>query len=110
MLMHTFSKTIILTRFVIQQDQIARSLCENRSAPEKKCCGKCQLKKRMENDQKQSPFSSTEKSLNDLVLMNDGNEKATLFVFSVSSFLYPNFLKTAPSSFKGSLFRPPCIG
>jgi hypothetical protein len=47
-----FSKWIILLEFERNQDYIAITSCENRKQPELKCGGKCQLAKRMSEEDK----------------------------------------------------------
>lgn len=37
----------VMAMFELRKDFIVRNLCENRSRPELKCCGKCYLKKQL---------------------------------------------------------------
>lgn len=42
-----FSRLYIYTAFELNQDYIAKNLCENRDKPEKHCNGKCYLSKKI---------------------------------------------------------------
>jgi hypothetical protein len=48
----TFQQGLLITGFVARQDFIARNLCENRSRPAMHCNGKCQLMKKMRQEEK----------------------------------------------------------
>jgi hypothetical protein len=111
MLMHVFSKTIIYTAFLINQDYIAKNLCENRNAPEKKCCGKCQLEKRMTGEaQKQdAQLPSLLKSVDEITLMNSEVSAIRVKPFLINSFLFPEPIEVSHYTFVNRIFRPPCI-
>lgn len=49
----TFSKWLILLEYRVNQDYIAKVLCENKTKPELKCKGKCQLMKQLDAAEKQ---------------------------------------------------------
>ncbi len=49
----TFSRTVIVVNFYANQDYIAKNLCENRAKPMMRCCGKCQLRKRLSHQDNQ---------------------------------------------------------
>jgi len=48
----TFSKWFIFLEFSLNKNYIAAKLCENRSRPVLKCNGKCQLMKKMKQEEK----------------------------------------------------------
>lgn len=50
----TFSKWLILLEYRVNQDYIAKVLCENKSKPELKCKGKCQLMKQLDAAEKEA--------------------------------------------------------
>jgi hypothetical protein len=52
MLGQTFSKSLIVLNFRMNQKTIAASLCENRSKPKSCCHGKCYLDKQLNKDEK----------------------------------------------------------
>lgn len=61
----SLSKAFVVGAFLINQSNIAKTLCENRSQPKKHCDGKCYLKKQMTKDEKKDK-SSLPFSVNDL--------------------------------------------
>ena len=59
----TFSKAVIVVDFYANQDYIAKNLCENRDKPMMHCCGRCQLRKRLNreaNQDKENPERKAE--------------------------------------------------
>ncbi len=59
----TFSKAVICIDFYANQKYIAENLCVNKDKPQMHCCGKCQLRKRLkqeENNDKQNPERKNE--------------------------------------------------
>jgi hypothetical protein len=111
MLMQTFSKTIIFTSFKINQDYIAQNLCENRAAPEKKCCGKCQLHKQMQKDeQKQdSRLPSSQRNFDELVLICGESFADQLASFFNCEILFRNSSLKTSSPFQDGIFHPPAF-
>jgi len=51
MLGQTFSKSLIVLNFKVNQKAIAASLCENRNKPRSCCHGKCYLDKQLNKDE-----------------------------------------------------------
>jgi len=49
----TFSKWFVVISFNLNQDYIAKNLCENRYRPVLKCNGNCVLMKKMKQEEKQ---------------------------------------------------------
>ena len=49
----SFSKAVIIADFYANQDQIARTSCENKGNPLMHCCGRCQLRKRLAREANQ---------------------------------------------------------
>jgi len=58
----TFSKAVIVLSFYINQNYIAKNLCENRNKPKSCCAGKCQLKKQLNKDTNNEKQSSERKA------------------------------------------------
>ena len=57
-LIQIFSTNLLVVNFYANQKNIASTLCVNKNKPEMKCCGKCQLTKKLkqeENKDKQNP-------------------------------------------------------
>jgi hypothetical protein len=53
------SKTLVLAGFVVNRDYIATVLCENTAKPEKHCNGKCQLAKRLQQEERKERLPSS---------------------------------------------------
>jgi len=54
----TFSSAVIVVNFYANQKYIAENLCVNKDKPKMNCCGKCQLSKKLnqeDNKDKQNP-------------------------------------------------------
>src|ERR1700744_2237542 len=64
----TFSRAVIVVDFYANQDYIAKNLCENRDKPMLHCCGRCLLKKRLANQDKQDKNSPERETNNKEVL------------------------------------------
>lgn len=110
LLVQVFSKTIIYAGFIANRDYIAKNLCENRDAPEKNCCGKCQLEKRMAKDDSgkdaQLPFLF--KSLKEVKWVNEEIASFCVRPIAADQFLFPSFTGLSCSGFHGEIFHPPC--
>jgi hypothetical protein len=113
LLTQVFSKWLMVIDYTINQDYIAKNLCENRSRPTLHCNGKCQLMKKMalEEDQsnKTNSGSSVAKAPFTDVLFNAAFT-LTQLTTSASDFSYNDFYLVAiPSSFHSSIFHPPLV-
>lgn len=49
-LAYTFSESLVYISFYANRDYIAKNLCENRDKPLLHCCGRCQLKKKLKEE------------------------------------------------------------
>ena len=58
-LFQSMNKLVVILDYQVHKDYISKNLCENRNHPEKKCCGKCYLKKQLNNTEKDSNKSKT---------------------------------------------------
>ncbi len=113
LLTQTFSKMLIMVEYNLNRDYIAQNLCENKNKPMLHCNGKCQLSKKLAEDEKQNTSSRPG---------NGGKQKMIEVWFSNGQFasaidLFPHLIRkafpdylfplsTPPSS---SLFHPPAI-
>ena len=109
LLMQIFSMTIIFVSFKINQDYIARNLCENRAIPGEKCCGKCLLKKQLKKDeQKQdSRLPSSQKNFDELVFMSGESFSEHFLSFFNREILFERFAPQPHASFSDGIFHPP---
>jgi len=105
------SKVWIFVSFKINQDYIAKNLCENRAKPILKCNGKCQLMKKMKqadkDEEKQTPQTIKEK-LEVLYCHNQANFNVSQKLdFEVKKQSFFGYKFQNYSSYQSNLFRPP---
>jgi len=105
------SKVWIFVSFKINQDFIAKNLCENRAKPILKCNGKCQLMKKMKqadkDEEKQTPQTIKEK-LEVLYCHNQANFNVSQKLdFEVKKQSFFGYKFQNYSSYQSNLFRPP---
>lgn len=114
MLVQCTAHLTIVGLFKLNQDYIAKNLCENRSKPQKKCCGKCYLRKQLnkvaekENGTSKAPTIKVQKTELVCLLPKVFNLPFvhTLNVPSVYNPISKGFLmKPFPFSF----FHPPSV-
>lgn len=105
------SKVWIFVSFKINQDYIAKNLCENRAKPILKCNGKCQLMKKLKqadkDEEKQTPQTIKEK-LEVLYCHNQANFNISQkldFEIKKQSFFGYKFRNN--STYLSTIFRPP---
>ncbi len=106
----TFSKVVIFISFFANQKYIAENLCINKAKPATNCCGKCQLSKKITNEDNKDRQNPTRKNENK-------NE-----VFSPTSFntsesrywqpivkRYPPFRLNKCTDRSFAIFHPPLV-
>jgi hypothetical protein len=109
-LAQTFSKAIIVMDFYANQKYIAQNLCVNRNNPKMHCCGKCQLCKRLnqeDNKDKQNPERKNENK--DEVLSSKSFFATCNFTRFLSANLeYTSYQNGKITSRSFAVFHPPC--
>jgi hypothetical protein len=105
------SKVWIFISFKINQDYIAKNLCENRAKPILKCNGKCQLMKKLKqadkDEEKQTPQTIKEK-LEVLYCHNQANFNVSQKLdFEVKKQSFFGYKFKNYSSYQSTIFRPP---
>lgn len=98
--------------FKLNQDYIAKNLCENRSKPQKKCCGKCYLRKQMKkvngNENGSSKGQTIKIEKNEVFCLMPDNLSVTIKMFPITLSVYNPILKDfLITPFSSSLFHPP---
>ena len=101
----------IFVSFKINQDYIAKNLCENRAKRILKCNGKCQLMKKLKqadkDEEKQAPQTIKEK-LEELYCHNQANFNVSRkFDFEVKKQSFFGYKFKNYSSYQSTIFRPP---
>jgi len=71
----TFNQGLIVFGFYANQDAIARKLCVNKAKPKMLCHGKCQLMKKLQEEEKKDKENSERKIDNkaEIVFINDAS-------------------------------------
>jgi len=62
LLVQTFSKFIIMADYQLNRAYIAKNLCENRNKPWLHCNGKCQMMKKMRQEEKKDEDNPSRKT------------------------------------------------
>jgi hypothetical protein len=104
----TFSRAVIVVGFYANQDYIAKNLCENRDKPMLHCCGRCLLRKRLANQDKQDKNSPERETNNKEVLFFNETAAAITAPFAAQTTLaYCPYTGGAPIDQAAGIFHPP---
>lgn len=107
----TFSKWFVVLEYDLNKDFISKNLCVNKAKPKLHCNGKCQMMKKLAEEEKQnsSNGNTTKIKVQEVIFCNEIN-KPTLPAVAFLNLTYneePPLLKhTAPIT---SIFHPPSI-
>lgn len=114
MLMQTFSSWLVVFEYNLNKDFITQKLCINKAKPKLNCNGKCQMMKRLAEEEKQNCSNTTSNTarikLPELVFSNEINQPVIPSVDLIASIYNedsPIFINNAPA---GSVFHPPTLG
>ncbi len=108
LMVQTFSKTAIFFNFFANQSYITKVLCENKDKPQLYCCGKCQLRKSLrqeENSEKQNEERKQKINM-DIALLSSFFPYQSTIVSSIV--LYPAKFAAYAVQHPDSIFHPPC--
>jgi hypothetical protein len=113
LLTQTFSSWVVVFEYKLNRDFVARNLCINKAKPKMHCHGKCQMMKRLAEEEKQNSPQNTNTiklKIQELVF-NDEMSKLEFpspTNYKTSYNEYPPILKmNSPAS---SIFHPPALG
>ena len=108
-----FCKSWVFISFKINQDFIAKNLCENRTKPSLHCDGKCHLMKKLkqvDKEEKKQTSKIIKEKLEDLYFYNQTNFNVSQkFDFEVKKQSFFGYKFQNYSSFQSTLFRPPIL-
>lgn len=111
MLGQTFSKSLIVLNFKMNQKIIAATLCENRTKPKTCCQGKCYLGKQLNKDEnsQNTPLNGGSNFKFEVILYNE--KKAETHHFVANDRLIHVSRYTDPISQKviNAVFHPPQV-
>jgi hypothetical protein len=113
MFAQTFSKWFVVIEYKLNKDFIAKNLCVNKAKPKLHCNGKCQMMKKLAEEEKQNSSSNSNNNIKikvlELVFCHEVN-KAYVPAPTSATLSYneePPLLKhDAPI---GSIFHPPTL-
>jgi hypothetical protein len=113
-LTQTFSKWMVVLEYSVNKEFIAQKLCVNKAKPKLHCNGKCQMMKRLAEEEKQNSSNTTNHTFKisiPEVLFSNETDQLTIPSLSLSASSYneepPVFIHHVPSS---PIFHPPALG
>lgn len=113
-LSQTFSSWLVVFEYNLNKDFIAQKLCINKAKPKLNCNGKCQMMKRLAEEEKQNSSNTTSNTskikLPELVFSNEINQPEVPSIDLIAAIYNedsPIFIHKAPA---GSVFHPPALG
>lgn len=107
----TFSRAVIVVDFYANQKYIAENLCINRDKPKMNCCGKCQLSKKLaqeDNKDKQNP--NRKNSNRDEVISSKSFFASYHILYSNRHIItYPSYSAGKAIDQSADIFHPPGV-
>ena len=108
MLGQTFSKSLIVLNFRMNQKKIAATLCVNRFKPRSCCHGKCYLDKQLNNNEKSQSTPLNNSGFKFEVLLYNENKVETHFVVLNDNPVYTaRYIEPVSHKVIASVFHPP---
>lgn len=108
--LQSFNKVGIILAFKVNQDYIAKALCENKDKPQMHCNGRCVLAKKLkqaeQNEEKQRAQSQEKANVLFFCKMNRLKVEECLLSLQRRDF-NSFYLRFKPSSFSNDIFKPP---
>jgi hypothetical protein len=110
-LAQTFSRAVIVIDFYANQKYIAANLCVNKDKPQMHCCGKCQLCKRLkqeDNKDKQNPERKSDNK--DEVLSSKSFFPTCNFTrYLIANYNYASYQNEKVVKRSSAIFHPPTV-
>jgi hypothetical protein len=105
----TFSKAVIVVDFYADQDYIAKNLCENRDKPMMHCCGRCQLRKRLNREADQDKNNPERRAENkqEVLFLDETAPMLRAPVLGSVTLPYFPFAGGQPIDRAAGIFHPP---
>ncbi len=103
----TFGQAITVANFYLNQNYIAKNLCINRDKPQMKCCGKCQLSKKLNQQEKQDQQSPERKDSKNQVLSSKSFFPDFIAIISSSTISFKGYRYFDGSKLPLCVFHPP---
>jgi hypothetical protein len=113
LLTQAFSKWLVVLEYNLNKDYIAQKLCINKARPKLNCHGKCQMMKRLAEEEKQNSSNTTSHAskiqIQEVLYHNEITQpEIPLLSFSSSTYNeeFPIFICNPPVF---SIFHPPAL-
>lgn len=105
----SFSKVILFTGFIINQEKIIQQHCENKSKPSLKCHGKCHLQKQFKAQEKNDGDSRKNTSENFEIQLFSCHSVLKIKKLTATAIrLHPTNKDSKKYTYKDPEFHPPC--
>lgn len=104
-----FSKVVIIVNFYLNQKYIAENLCVNKAKPAMRCCGRCQLSKKLNQEDHKDQQNPNRRVDNEVLSSKSffASYHCTITSEKVNLNSFYNTLKL--SSRSAEVFHPPTI-
>lgn len=105
-------KVWLVVSFKLNQEYIAKTLCENRAKPKLQCNGKCQLKKQLQKtEQEEQKLPTSQKEKGEITLFYALHPTFDFRIFDPSlAIFYPELNdQSKPQVANLDIFQPPKI-
>ena len=106
-LVHSFQTAAILFRFYANQSAIAERLCENKSRPQLKCNGRCQLGKALAKAATEEKGTQTSFKLIEFHYLTPSSEITHPDFLEQKATAYGNHLTLLLDGYHKAVFQPP---
>jgi len=103
----TFSSSLMLLSFDINQNYIAKNLCENRNNPNSHCNGHCYLCKQLAQQEKSGTASTSGKDRFEIQLFCIEGMSISNAGIGIGNTINPSGYLFSLQDYHSSLFRPP---
>lgn len=104
----TFYRVFIVADFYKNQDKIAKTLCENKARPKLHCNGKCQLAKKLQQEEKKDQNNPERKLENKYeVFLSKPDHTLPLNNSTIIETFYATTKNGSLSGFTSDCFHPP---
>ena len=109
-LTQAFSKWLVVIEYKWNKDYIVKNLCVNKARPKMHCNGKCQMMKRLAEEEKQNSeenSTSSKSKIQDVVFSNEIFKPQLPLLIKLKTVYNEERPLSKYSSPAGSIFHPP---
>lgn len=109
-LTQAFSKWLVVIEYKWNKDYIVKNLCVNKARPKMHCNGKCQMMKRLAEEEKQNSeenSTSSKSKIQDVVFSNEIFKPQLPLLIKLKTVYNEERPLSKYSSPTGSIFHPP---